>query len=203
MGTRITLIGIIACAMATSSCASVARDAVVDAYEGAALDESRARACQIDAKTLATASEAFYAANGVSAQSFDDLVPSYIQAAPTNWVVPEGEPGIVSNLFSPRAGGPCDGVDLSAPTHDDDSIGRIGVDAITDSRAVNCTYDQRALDVAIETYFVLNEMNPSSIDELNEFGLIEDQAERWTVSASETPGAPSVASPVPGGSCDG
>lgn len=132
MRTGTIVVGLLIGALSTSSCASVVRDAVVDAYEGT-----------------------------------------------TNEPDPADSDG--------------DG---------DNTIGRIGVDAIANIRAFDCGYDERALDVAIETYVALNDMNPSSMSELAKFGLIQDQSQRWTVEAPPDDNDPAIVTPIPGAGCD-
>lgn len=199
MRTRTTLLGLIVCGLATTSCASIARDAVVDAYENNGVE---AKACRVEAKVLSTASDAFAAENGAPPQSFEDLVPLYLDEAPPNWIVADGGVGDVADVFAALPDGPCDGIDLATPVDDDDSIGGIGIDAITGSNAFNCSYDERVLATAIETYFVLNGADPASVGDLDQFGLIDDQGERWIIEASANAGEPSVARPAPGGACD-
>ncbi|MFK7918638.1 MAG: hypothetical protein AB8G14_11205 [Ilumatobacter sp.] len=203
MRSRPFIFGLVVAGLATTSCSSIARDALVDAYEGDDTEVGQAEACQVDAKTLETASEAFFIDNSTSPTSFDDLVPGYLVEAPANWVIDDGV-GVVSNLFSPISGGPCDGVDLTAPitTSDDNSIGNIGAEAIAETQVFDCSYDKRVLDVAIETYFVLNEVNPSTIGDLVQFGLIDDQDERWIIDPTTSGTAAATAIPAVGNGCD-
>jgi len=194
MGLRSLVIGLAVAGVMASSCASAARDAFVEAYN----DETAAdysKACQIEDRTLATATDAYTAMNGAAPASQADLVPDYLLEESENWVM------TADATFEPAVGGRCEGSDSisqSAP-----SIGQAAVDSVNDTSSATCAVDKRLVETAVETHFAIKGFDAVTIDELTEYG-VNAGLNYWTL---ETPATSATTAPtvvaVVGGPCDG
>lgn len=196
MGSRALAIGLAAAGLLGSSCASTARDALIDIYNDEAGATGFDDACRVEERTLATATDAYVAANGAAPTSTDDLVPDWIREEPVDWEFDAASP----TSFSPVAGGRCDGVDLEST---DSSIGQKAVDRIEDANGATCATDKRQVETGLELHFALNGFDAQTIDDLLEIGVDVDP-ERWTLEPSADPEAQTpVVVAVVGGPCDG
>ena len=196
MGTRAFVIGLVVAGAMTSSCASVARDALIDVYNDEAGASGNDKVCEIQAKTLATATEAYFVANGTTPTSTSDLVPLWIREAPEEW---DFDPDSALS-FTPTVGGSCDGLEI-APSSSP-SIGQAAVEAIEDGNVAGCVTDKRQVETAIEAHYVINGYDATTIDELREFG-VENELNRWTLHTPADPAnAVPIVVPVVGGPCD-
>ena len=194
MGVRTVVIGLAVSGVVASSCASTARDTLIDIYD----DGTRAGsvdACLSDARTFEVATEAFVLAAGRPPSSESDLVPGYLREAPDQWEFDAD----ASRSFVPTADGLCAGVDI------DDTgsrtIGQNAVDRIDDARSTACTTNKLKIETALETHFAINGQDATEIGDLTEID-ITGLADRWMLEpAPESGRAPSVV-PVVGGACD-
>lgn len=84
-----------------SSCAAaeVARNGVTEADRGQLL------ACETDARTIATATEAYIALNGSAPASMSDLVPDWLKEMPVGWELSINADG--TTIAVPTPDGPC------------------------------------------------------------------------------------------------
>ena len=195
MGSRGFVIGLAVCGVLTSSCASTARDTLVDIYNDEAEAGSYDDACRVEDQTLATASDAYQAANGTSPSSMADLVPDYLREEPENWAM------AADATFIPVLGGRCENVELT--DRSTPSIGQIAVDGIADGNDAACASDQRQVETALDTHFALNGYDATTMDELLQFG-VEDEVNRWTLqSPTDAPNSVPMVVPIVGGPCDG
>ncbi|MGB3736803.1 MAG: hypothetical protein WA964_17720, partial [Ilumatobacter sp.] len=151
MSRRLLVIGLAATAgVLASSCASTARDTLVDIYDDEATASDVSEPCRIEALTFETATQAFVAQYGQPPTAESDLVPELVRESPENWRFDAG----VATSFVPISGGRCDGYEVEPG--DSPSIGQLAVDSIDDSRSASCAIDKRQIETAVETHFAFN-----------------------------------------------
>ncbi len=196
MDVRALVIGLAVSGVLVSSCASTARDTLVDIYNDEVVASNFDEVCRIQHRTYATATDAYVAAHGTMPKSTTDLVPELLLETPEEWEFDASS----DFSFAPSPGGRCDGVDLErdAPS----TFGQDAVDRIDDTRDSACESDKRQVEIALEAHFVVNGYDATAIGELEEFG-VKDDLNRWTleIPADATNPVPMVVATV-GGPCD-
>ena len=196
MNVRALMVGIVVSGVLTSSCASTARDTLVDIYDDDVLAVNLDETCRINARTFEATTDAYIALNGQEPSAESDLVPDYLRLSPDDW---QFDPAAES-FYSPTPGGRCDGVNLERD--EPSTFGQDAVDSLEDTRIMACDTDKRQVEVALEAHFAVKGFDATTIAELAEFG-VKDELNRWTLQlpTDATSAAPMVVATV-GGPCD-
>lgn len=198
MGLRTLALGLAVTSALASSCASTARDTLLDIYHDGELASSSEppESCRIDARTFETATDAYVIQHGAPPAVESDLVGGYLRESPDAWQFDAS----VTTSYVPIADGRCDGFDVER--NDPQSIGQTAVDAIVDGNSAGCVADKRLIQTALETHYVFHGYDATTLADLEEFG-VGDEADRWTLQvADDDPNAVPTIVAVVGGPCD-
>jgi hypothetical protein len=146
-------------------------------FVAAEVEETQARACRVEARTLETAREAYLAQVG-DEPTRDDLIDAGFlrdQGADAVFVM-----DLVDGRPRPVPGGPCEGVDLSTPP----------------PTASDCEAQRRTLEVAVEAFLAQTGALPTTEADLVTSGMLRDEIEPFDLTVDGTVVA------APGGTCE-